>query len=175
MVSAKATSTGPAAAAVRAISTTRVRINLAVERAAEGRRYGDLRAAAARARQAHHVAAHRERGVRARTLVARRESIGRGAHRAELIHARVDGAHGAALVQHQTDVNDPIAALQTGCHRLRIGHLRNELGIDEAGRLDAPGPGGERQADEFQLLRCGEQHRFVLQAVARTDFHDLYI
>jgi len=41
-------------------------------------------------------------------------------------------------------------------------------------RLHAVVYGGERQADEFQLLRCGEQHRFVLQAVTRADFYNFY-
>ena len=49
-------------------------------------------------------------------------------------------------------------------------HLRHQLGIDETGRLDSAHAGIDCAPDQLQLLSRAEQHRFVLQSVARADF-----
>ena len=91
------------------------------------------------------------------------------------IHTRFDCAKRTALVQHQADENDPVAPRQLGGHGIGIGHLRHELGIHEARGLDSPHPGVERMADEIEFLRGAEQHRFILQPVARTDFDNFNV
>ncbi len=79
------------------------------------------------------------------------------------------------LFSTRADEGDPLAARQSGRDGFGVGHLRHHLGIHEAVRLDAPHAGVERAVDQFEFLRGGEQHRFVLQAVAGTDFDHLYV
>ena len=149
-------------------------IHFAVEGTAEGRRDGDLRAARMRPRQTHHLDAHGERRLGGLALIARGEAVGCRAHRAQLFHARFDGAQRAALVQYQSDENHPFAAGQPGRHGLRVGHLRHQLRVHEAVRLEPAHAGSECAVDQFQLLRGREQHRLVLQAVASSDFNHFY-
>src|SRR3546814_8196267 len=62
------------------------------------------------------------------------------------------------------------AAWQAGDDGLGIRHLRHLRRVDEACDLDAPRPGLDRAADQFDLVAGRKDMWLVLQAVARGNF-----
>src|SRR5262249_14671955 len=54
----------------------------------------------------------------------------------------------------------------------RVAQLGHPLGRDEAGGLDLLQTGIEERPDKLQLGRSGDGRLFVLQPVARPNFHD---
>src|SRR3546814_17476992 len=74
----------------------------------------------------------------------------------------------------RTDTLFPYTTLfrswQAGDDGLGIRHLRHLRRVDEACDLDAPRPGLDRAADQFDLVAGRKDMWLVLQAVARGNF-----
>ena len=83
--------------------------------------------------------------------------------------ARLD----AAQVQRQPGIDRALAPPQSRHHRLRVGHLRHPLGVDEADRFDVPQSTRRQAVDQFDPLGDAPGSLLALQAVARADLADV--
>ncbi len=129
---------GPASARRLAMSSTRARVDIALERTAERHRDRRRGAQSAPGRIAQNFATHRNALVDGLSLIARTERIGRRHHHADFLQpSRRQRAIVAAAVQDQTGVRDVAALRQALAYRLRVGHLRHTRGMHEAGHFDA--------------------------------------
>jgi hypothetical protein len=151
------------------------RIHLAVERTAERGGNRDLGAAPLLLGEPHDLTTHLQGLVRTLALIALRKAIGRGAHGANLVEARLQRSQRAAFVESQADVDHARAAFQSRGNRVRVGHLRHQLRVDEARGLDAANASIERALDKGEFLRSAEGHLFILQAVARPNLDEFDI
>ena len=85
-----------------------------------------------------------------------------------LARAGGDRAVEPLRVEHERGERRAAVAVERREHLLRAGHLRHELGVHEARRLDAAQPGGGEPAAQLGARRRREHRRVVLQAVARA-------
>jgi hypothetical protein len=166
-VSAKTTSSAPAAATSRATASVRAGLDASRERAAERGRQRDGEADPVRAGPLGQARAQGggvgHRGV----LVARGELVGHGKRVVDLVHGRRDGAVVAALVEDEPGVDRAGPAMQGLEDLLRAGHLRHPGGIDEGDGLDPGHLRGREAIAELGADRGGERPGVVLQPVAR--------
>ena len=112
-------------------------------------------------------------GIGARNaLVPAIELVGREHDHPDLAATRRGGPVETRAVQDQADVGDVVALRQGPTNGFGVRHLRHAPRVHETGDLDAPDPGVDGAADEFELHLGGDRGRLVLQAVARPDLDD---
>ena len=75
-------------------------------------------------------------------------------------------------VEHETHVTNVGAFVQTGEHLLRVGHLRNLLGIHEAGHFESTQSCVNQAFDEFDFGGRRHDAGLALQSIAWANFHD---
>src|SRR5829696_798057 len=93
---------------------------------------------------------------------------------AHLVRPGLDRPLVASLIQRQARIGGVRVAVYPGHHLFGAGHLRHELGVDEARRLyPRNARGGQPVAQLGPGLR-GERLVLVLQAVARAHVYNLY-
>ena len=158
--------------ALRELDDARDR-HLALERATERRRNGDLGAQSRSAGTRRDIEPGGHRFVGAHALVATVERVARDHGHADLVASGGRSALETLPVQHEPDVGDVVAAAEPAQHVLGIGHLRHALRVHEARDLDTPQAAVDGALDELDLDRRRHDARLALQAVARPDFDDL--
>ncbi len=119
---------------------------------------------------------HRQRRLqpllRGGVLIAAAELVGGREGVMHLVHAGGDRPLVAGVVQDQARVRRAPTPVKRRHHVLRAGHLRHELGIDEACRLEALQAGRGQPVTQVRAHSRFEQPLLVLQAVPRSDVAD---
>src|SRR5690606_22043166 len=100
------------------------------------------------------------------------EGLGGGGEHRDLLHPDRAGTLVAFFVGNQYRVMHARSAGDAGIDLGGVGQLRHPLRADEAGRLDAPQPGGGEAVDQGDLVGGGDRRLLVLQPVARADLDD---
>ena len=110
--------------------------------------------------------------LHASVLILAAVCLGHGDECDQHVRASSDGPLRSLAVGHQRPVGDSRGAFDAGHHLLRVGHLRDHLGMDERGRLDGCDPGTYEDIDHRDLV-FGRNHLVeALKAVARPHFGD---
>ena len=149
--------------------------HLALIRAAQRARHRRAHLDAGRVRRLHHRAETLDAFLDAAVDVALAEGLGGGGEHHDLVGPRrrrqrqrsVQALH----VRRQHRITHPGAPLDGGQHLGVVGHLRHPLRADEAGDLDLAQAGRLQPVHQFDLVRRRHRLLFVLQPVARADFH----
>ena len=120
-----------------------------------------------------------DRRIRGQRLVPRAIEVlprvgvgGRGEHR-DVIDTGRERAVEALLVRHQHGIADSRAAFEAAKQVFRVGELRHRLGTHQRRRLDDRVTRVRETLEERELRLGREDALLGLQAVARSDLHQL--
>ena len=114
----------------------------------------------------------RDRLVCAYALIATIEGITDRERHADLPAPGGLGTIESFAIEYQADVSRGALPGQRREYLLRVRHLRDLRGIDEAGGFDALESRGREPGDELNLDRRRENSGLVLQSIARSHLHD---
>ena len=113
----------------------------------------------------------RDRLVCAYALIATIEGITDRERHADLPAPGGLGTIESFAIEYQADVPRGALPGQGREYLLRVRHLRDLRGIDEAGGFNALEPRGREPGDELNLDRRRENSGLVLQSIARSHLH----
>ena len=148
-------------------------LDAALERAAEGHADRDRHRQPVVVGAADDPLGDAQRVADGHALVALAERVGGREGVVDLVDAGGHRAVVAALVEHQSGVDDALDAMQRRHDLLGPRHLRHALGVHEADGLDARDARGGQAVAELRPDLRGQRAGLVLQAVARPDVADL--
>ncbi len=89
-----------------------------------------------------------------------------------MLDARRERPIEPGAIEDQGRIGHAFDRFQRREQRIRVGHLRHALGMDERAHLDAPEASRDERFDERELLREREDALFVLQSVAQRFVFD---
>src|SRR5688572_25391612 len=147
-------------------------VDRALERAAEGDANRDGGADAVRPRALRDALRGGHRLLDGGVLVPPVEALGGGEGEVDLVQPGGGQPVVAALVEREAGVDDAVAALEALDDLFGAGHLRHQLGVHEADRLDAAETRPGEPVHEVRAHRRLEGLRLVLEAVARPHVAD---